>query len=444
MADQFGDHLNVIPQVLTPEGIRVEKTLEEYKKEVDFPCFITGQVDDYPALKVSFSEPAQKEVIFEKPYLGADTLYSHAEQSQVGTAKKTIFLFNARKSKEYSNVIVLNDSWHKKVEAVCNQVGQALAPGARRVSAELHKLLIYSKGDFFNRHQDAQYSARMFATLNFFLPVKYSGGEFVLCSFKEEGMDEMIVKDKKMLDRCTWVAFYTDVRHRVNEIKEGFRVVLNYCLTFEGDMSPSQFLPKFSDSTSSLIQDYFTMSKKSLAIPLTYKYTLATLSSTFLKGFDACLSSALENITATELCFVLRFDKTKVIFDDNGYSNDRGEHKQIFQGVYVVKHEIAKKYFSIQQKFEKEAADLGDDGRAHRELRLKRSEEYAALKEEVKSSQGGQEIEWIDSSLASGPDWRKDLLSFAVGEGHFGWLGNTTPAAEYYYLSAALVVCEKK
>ena len=63
---------------------------------------------------------------------------------------------------------------------MCEKVRQVLAPVAARVNADLYKLLLYRKGDFFSRHQDAQHSDRMFATLLFFLPVDHLGGKFSL------------------------------------------------------------------------------------------------------------------------------------------------------------------------------------------------------------------------------------------------------------------------
>lgn len=230
------------PQQLTPKGKRVEKALAEFRREVDPPHFTTGYVDGCcPSLKLTVSEP-EAEITLQYPYASVEELYPIAEQSQVGTAKKTLHRLDARKSKEFSSIEVLNESWKEKIATVCGQIGQVLAPGAKKVNAELYKLLIYREEDFFCCHQDAQHSARMFATLLFFMPVKYTGGEFNIYqpgTWKEK----FIVEDRKKSDGCSWVAFYTDVRHEVSKVEGGFRVVLNYHLSFDGAMSPSIFLP---------------------------------------------------------------------------------------------------------------------------------------------------------------------------------------------------------
>ena len=80
-----------------------------------------------------------------------------------------MYRLDARKSREFSKVDVLNKSWK---DAVCGQIRDIMAPGAMKVNAELYKLLVYREGDFFHQHQDAQLSTRMFATLLVFLPVR--------------------------------------------------------------------------------------------------------------------------------------------------------------------------------------------------------------------------------------------------------------------------------
>ena len=82
-----------------------------------------------------------------------------------------MYRLDARKSREFSKVDVLNKSWKEKIDAVCGQIRDIMAPGATKVNAELYKLLVYREGDFFPQHQDAQLSTHMFATLLVFLPV---------------------------------------------------------------------------------------------------------------------------------------------------------------------------------------------------------------------------------------------------------------------------------
>lgn len=349
---------------------------------------------------------------------------------------------------------MLNKSWEDKVTATCNQIRDVLAPGAKKVTAKLYKLLMYRKGDFFCRHQDAQHSAHMFATLLFFLPVEYTGGEFNIissnCKVKNVIRHYKYTSDNLHYFRCCdWVAFYTDVHHEVLEVKEGFRVVLNYSLNFEGSMSPSRFLPRFSHSTVEVISDYFaTEDKKMLAIPLHYEYTQATLFPDFLKGIDACLFSAIGEVATPELHFVLHFDKTKVIpptltthyhDDDEDYLDyfEEADHEQIFQGVFLVKHEIAKKYFEIQRESEKQLEEFEVE---YQSISTKRNGEYLALLKDIKTSQQDLNLEWVVERKSGYPNEWGSTTQIRFESGKLGWLGNMTPAEEYYYLHAAIVV----
>ena len=414
----------VFPQELTPAASRVEKALREYKKELKPPYFVNGQVDGCcPSIQISANESGLGNAVLEHPYAGVEDLYAQAEQSQVGTATKTLYRLDARKSKEFSDINVLNDSWKDEVTAVCDRVQQVLAPGAEKVNAELYKLLIYSKGDFFRIHQDAQHSARMFATLLFFLPVRYTGGEFeVFDRFNRE--DAHDIEDKKIPGSCSWVAFYTDVRHRVTKIQEGFRVVLNYSLSFDGAMAPSSFLPPIICEAA--IVDYFKNAEnKALAIPLSYEYTLATLSPDFLKGLDAYVFRALQTLAVAELHYVIRFDKTKTT--DYGLG-----HEQIFQGIFLVDRDLAQRYFQIAKEME-----------GNRKEREQCDEKYMTLLEEVKASQKGFDLEWI-VERKYGEMAYDCVTQLSFEHGSVGWLGNMSPAEEYYYLNAAIVVQHQK
>ena len=442
--------VEVNPQRLTVKGERVEKALKEFRNEVNPPHCTSGYVDGCcPSVKV-IASASDREFIFQHPYVSCEELYAIAEQSQVGTAKMTLFRLDARKSREFSNVEVLNGSWAEKIDAVCGQIKEVLAPGASKVNAELYKLLVYQKGDFFHHHQDAQLSARMFATLLFFLPVAYTGGQF--CIYKPGEWDENVIEDRKKDDGCSWVAFYTDVRHEISKVKGGFRVALSYCLTFDGAMSPSDCLPKMGPFASAMITDYFsTTSKKRLAIPLKYEYTQASLAAEFLKGIDAYVFSALEKIALPEVHFVLGFEKTKVIppppptnYDDyDDYDGYECDHEQVFQGVFLVKHEMAKKYFEILGKSEQELSKA-EKSTMLTALRKKQESDYLALTEEVKASHDTSDLEWVVERESGNPmteHWWHAGINFSRGK--VPWLGNMTPAEEYYYLRAAIVVQEK-
>ena len=141
-----------------------------------------------------------------------DTLYSLADQSQVGTKEETCIRLDARSSREYANISV-DSNFQESVQGICEVIKKELAPGASKVHAELYKLLIYREGDFFNTHMDAQQHSHMFGSLLLFLPIEYQGGIFQLSKQQTTWEDEsmMPVTDRKDSKGCSWVAFYADV-----------------------------------------------------------------------------------------------------------------------------------------------------------------------------------------------------------------------------------------
>lgn len=90
--------------------------------------------------------------------------------------------------------------------------------------AELHNLLVYSRGQFFVSHQDTEKVDGMIGTLVVTLPSKFSGGELVV-----QHHDEQLVF-RGATRKLTLTAFYADCRHEVRPIEAGFRVVLTYNL----------------------------------------------------------------------------------------------------------------------------------------------------------------------------------------------------------------------
>jgi len=129
-----------------------------------------------------------------------------------------------------------------------------MSPGSQ-VTADLHKVLLYRKGDFFQAHKDTQAkrtseehadiycllllihlltqrSDDHFASLLVFMPTSYRRGDFLLeqtegfnsSGFKAQTQRALAAK------RCRWVAFFADIPHSVAPITSGYRLVLAYNL----------------------------------------------------------------------------------------------------------------------------------------------------------------------------------------------------------------------
>ncbi|CAK9083377.1 unnamed protein product [Durusdinium trenchii] len=278
-----------------------------------------GTVDTCPDL--SIESGSGESIVVSAPYQRdvVQHLYSMAEQSQVGTLERTVIDTSARRSKEFSQVKVTDADRPWPLEQVCEEIRAKLAPGATRVHADLYKLLLYNKGDFFNMHKDAQQHSHMFASLLFFLPFEHEGGGLQL-SRLQTSWEKSAMFDVANINKdgcCSWVAFYTDVCHKVLDVKSGHRLVLNYTLRFEGSMSPSPCLPKLPTRAIDLVKQTLK-GNADLAIPLFYAYTAESFGTSFLKGRDAYLFNALHACgLAASVRFVLCIDTTSVWYYDD-------------------------------------------------------------------------------------------------------------------------------
>lgn len=110
------------------------------------------------------------------------------------------------------------DAVHKDLGLTCHRIG---------VHAELYKLLIYEEGAFFKPHQDSEKTPGMFGTLVVCLPSRHEGGKVLLTHNKRDA--EFATAEHSKFE-TTFAAWYSDVRHEVEKVTSGYRVVLTYNL----------------------------------------------------------------------------------------------------------------------------------------------------------------------------------------------------------------------
>lgn len=394
------------------------------------PFFVEGTVDTCPDL--SIESGSGESIVVSAPYQRdvVQHLYSMAEQSQVGTLERTVIDTSARRSKEFSQVKVTDADRPWPLEQVCEEIRAKLAPGATRVHADLYKLLLYNKGDFFNMHKDAQQHSHMFASLLFFLPFEHEGGGLQL-SRLQTSWEKSAMFDVANINKdgcCSWVAFYTDVCHKVLDVKSGHRLVLNYTLRFEGSMSPSPCLPKLPTRAIDLVKQTLK-GNADLAIPLFYAYTAESFGTSFLKGRDAYLFNALHACgLAASVRFVLCIDTTSVWYYDD--CPEEPDWHTSFDRAVLVGEEFVREAVQLEEE-RHQSRGFDNDGR---QLIAK----GAAFAKKIMDA-SKRPLQWV--MLPQEP-----FVENRLWVGHsieaFGWLGNITPAAELYYIQAALLVSE--
>ncbi|MGV9821145.1 2OG-Fe(II) oxygenase [Nocardia xishanensis] len=100
------------------------------------------------------------------------------------------------------------------------------------LSAQLHSMLVYEPGQFFQRHQDSEKADGMIGTLVVTLPSAFTGGELVI---EQQGTK---VTDQGSPEELSFVAFYGDCRHEVLPVTNGYRITLTYNLMAKGPTGP--------------------------------------------------------------------------------------------------------------------------------------------------------------------------------------------------------------
>ncbi|KAF8133348.1 hypothetical protein EV363DRAFT_1326017 [Boletus edulis] len=112
------------------------------------------------------------------------------------------------------------------------QVSKALLTRCHgTMDAELYKLNVYGKVDFFKAHKDTPRNKNMFGSLVVLLPTAHEGGQFVLRQGEKEWTldlaSELAIATKPSV---YFVAFYGDLEHEVLPVTSGYRVTLTYNL----------------------------------------------------------------------------------------------------------------------------------------------------------------------------------------------------------------------
>ncbi|MEP6649871.1 MAG: 2OG-Fe(II) oxygenase [Lapillicoccus sp.] len=179
--------------------------------------------------------------------------------------------------------------------------GLGLAPD-RRLTAELHSVLVYEPGQFFVPHQDSEKDDGMVATLVVTLPSPHTGGELVI----HHGGKATTYRASKT--KITLVAFYADCLHEVRPVTAGHRMALTYNLLLDGGSTGATQVPDPAvvEGLADLIGAHLATRRRHpyedgvldppnrLVYLLDHEYTARGLSWSRLKGADARRAALLQ------------------------------------------------------------------------------------------------------------------------------------------------------
>jgi hypothetical protein len=155
-------------------------------------------------------------------------------------------------------------------------------------------MLIYGPGQFFDMHQDSEKLENMVATLVVVLPSPHIGGDLII----EHGKQEYIFSSEHInpdLSSVKCIGFYADCKHKVEKIKQGYRIALTYNLVLKSEKIDK--IKNINQQLQAAIVDYFNVEgdkqSQKLAYFLDHSYTEHGLRWDMLKGTDRTNASAI-------------------------------------------------------------------------------------------------------------------------------------------------------
>lgn len=162
--------------------------------------------------------------------LQARALISVAHKAPYGKGHETIMDPTVRSAWEIdgSELKFQGQDWADLMDKILKNVQKDLGIEDFTIEAQIYKLLIYEKGDFFLTHKDSEKEKGMFGTLIIALPSNHKGAELIVRFEGVEKVNDFSVDSSQ--GKITYAAFYADCDHEVKPLLEGYRVVLVYNL----------------------------------------------------------------------------------------------------------------------------------------------------------------------------------------------------------------------
>jgi hypothetical protein len=190
-------------------------------------CYPFMSLDVYTS-SYTFSVQGELAGSFDKPNL--DVILDKSTASPFGKGEETVLDETYRLGREIpADKIEVTD----KIKAFWSEIQKEISATMfvrRKVQVKLYKLVIYTDGGHFDFHRDSTHSDNHHATVLLALNTSWTGGDLVL---KRNGVETRFDMHPKDLNDgypplLQMVAFYTDTEHKVEQVTEGIRVVLQY------------------------------------------------------------------------------------------------------------------------------------------------------------------------------------------------------------------------
>jgi hypothetical protein len=239
----------------------------------------------------------------------AKQLISCSTPSKFGFKQETLYDPTVRKSFEIAaKKIKLGPIFQKNMDESLEKIKKELLfPETSILKAELHNMLIYEKGCFFEFHQDSEKKEGMVASIVVVLPSNYRGGELVI---EYQGHRKVLSgyghcqNGLKNDPLTTFVSFYADCLHSVQKVTYGYRIALTFNLILENPQE-LEHDKKQTEAVSALKQYFETKEDlpsyrrdepKWFVYFLNHQYTMKSLDWKLLKGVDKESAATLKAV----------------------------------------------------------------------------------------------------------------------------------------------------
>ncbi|KAF9115038.1 hypothetical protein BGX27_009156 [Mortierella sp. AM989] len=216
-------------------------------------------------------------------------LVASCAPSGFGMNERTVIDSSYRNCKEMKpEDFTTSNNYHEILPRIVTQVANILE-SPMPIYASLNKICVYETHGFFKEHVDTP-QKNTFASLVVCLPTGYEGGMLIV---------EDNAYDLSSSNSIKWCAFYSDCKHRIDEVTKGFRVTLTYDLLYLDVPEPTPYRDiLYKTLENSLLELHAKhqadpalssnqVSKVVIGIPLASKYP--SLSSQASAGLDTTI-----------------------------------------------------------------------------------------------------------------------------------------------------------
>jgi hypothetical protein len=238
-----------------------------------------------------------------------EVILSKSTPSCFGRGDETVFDEDVRKGRELTPSQI--SAQYLPITS-SREIQQVLFPHSKKIRCQFSKMAIYEAGGHFDVHRDTVRSHAHQATMLVEVRSAHIGGDLILEPTNGESVRWSLSSVPSDLDNgfVRYIAFYTDVNHRVEPIESGVRIVLQYDIYVDDDDQQDDWEDEdhynndffrmtipFSSSISNdklltLLDEYVT-ERLSVSFPLLHLYTDTKLLPSRLKSADHQIFTAL-------------------------------------------------------------------------------------------------------------------------------------------------------